>query len=332
MTTAYAPWPIAIVTGFLGSGKTTLIGRLLRDPDMTDTVVVVNEFGEVGLDHHLIKAATDGVILLPNGCLCCTIRQDVVQTLRDLQKSWLTGAIPDFRRVIIETTGLAEPAPLVASIGTHPMLAEAFALQSMTTVVDAEHGLARLGRSATNRNQICFADRLILAKCDLVDGEVIEMLESQLTRLNPLAPVGRSDKGVTPAFLFSRATAAITRSSLWCDTVVDHLEGISSVVLRPERQLAWPAFQSWLNALLETFGSRLMRIKGQLSFEGYLTPVIIQAVHHTFYPITEAHREENTPEFNFLVLLFEGDAPQGLQEAFGRLQINLTPPHEARSQ
>jgi G3E family GTPase len=316
MTTVYAPWPIAIVTGFLGSGKTTLIGRLLRDPDMTDTIVVVNEFGEVGLDHDLIKAATDGVILLPNGCLCCTIRQDVVQTLRDLHRSWLTGAIPDYRRVIIETTGLAEPAPLVASIGTHPLLADAFALQSITTVVDAEHGLARLGRSATNRNQICLADRLVLSKCDRVEAEVVAVLERQLAKLNPLAPVLRSDGGVAAALLFFRATASMTRSRLRCETVVDHLEGISSVVLRPERQLVWPAFQSWLSALLNTFGSRLMRIKGQLSFEAYSSPLIIQAVHHTFYPVVEARVDEDTPECNFLVLLFEGDAPQGLEETF----------------
>jgi G3E family GTPase len=319
MTTVYTPWPIAIVTGFLGSGKTTLISRLLRDPDMTDTIVVVNEFGEVGLDHHLIKEATDGVILLPNGCLCCTIRQDVVQTLRDLHRSWLTGAIPDFRRVIIETTGLAEPAPLVASIGSHPLLADAFALQSITTLVDAEYGLARLGTNATNRNQICLADRLVVSKSDRVEAEVVEVLETRLAELNPLAPVRRSDGGVAAAFLFSRATAAPTRSGLRCETVVDHLEGVSSVVLRTERQLAWPAFQSWLNALLDTFGSRLMRIKGQLSFEEYSTPLIIQAVHHTFYPITEARVDEDTPERNFLVLLFEGDAPQGLEEAFGRL-------------
>ncbi len=122
MTQSHPAWPIALVTGFLGSGKTTLIARLLRHPDMADTVVIVNEFGEVGLDHHLIRAATDNIILLPNGCLCCMVRQDIVQTLRDLRRSWLAGTMPDFGRVIIETTGLAEPAPLVASIGAHPLL------------------------------------------------------------------------------------------------------------------------------------------------------------------------------------------------------------------
>jgi G3E family GTPase len=319
MTKLHPAWPIAIVTGFLGSGKTTLISRLLRDPDMADTLVIVNEFGEVGLDHHLIKAATDKVILLPNGCLCCSIRQDIVQTLRELYKSWLGGAVPDFVRVIIETTGLAEPAPLVAAIASHPLLAEAFALQSVTTLVDAQHGLTRLGNSHTNRNQICLADRLILSKCDLVEIRVIETLKERLAAMNPLAPIRQGNNGVAPAFLFSRAGAPLGSSHLRCETVFDHLAGISSVLLRPQRPLAWPAFQAWLNALLNTYATRIMRIKGQLVFDGYATPLILQAVHHTLYPIAQAHVDEDTAGDMFLMLIFEGDAPPGLEEAFGAL-------------
>jgi G3E family GTPase len=313
--------PITIITGFLGSGKTTLISRLLRDPDMVDTVVIVNEFGEVGLDHHLIKAATDDVILLPNGCLCCSIRQDIVQTLRDLHKSWLMGAMPNFRRVIIETTGLAEPAPLVASIGSHPLLADAFALHGITTLVDAEHGLARLDKSLTNRNQICVADRLILSKCDLVEAEAIVVLKQRLAKFNPLAAIGRGDEGVAPSFLFSRETPAMKRSHLRCEMVFDHLAGISSVVLRAPRRLPWPAFQLWLHALLTTFGNRVLRIKGQLTFEGQLSPLIIQAVHNTFYPLAEAPPGPATSEDNFLVLVFEGEVPDGLEVSFGALSV-----------
>ena len=319
MTALSAAWPVAIVTGFLGSGKTTVIRHLLRDPDMADTVVIVNEFGEVGLDHQLLKAATDEVILLPNGCLCCTIRLDIVQTLRDLYKSWLMGKIPNFRRVIIETTGLAEPAPLVAAIGSHPLLVGAFALHSLTTLVDAEHGFARMDSSLTNRNQICLADRLVLSKCDLVEPQTIEGLRQRLAVLNPLAPVRRGDTGVAPAFLFSRDTVPVARSRLRCETVIDHLAGVSSVLLRPERRLPWGAFQAWLSALLDTNGRQVMRIKGQLLFEGYATPLIIQAVHHTFYPVAEARLENDAAEHNFLLLVFEGDAPEGLEEAFGAL-------------
>jgi len=319
MTALHAAWPIAIVTGFLGSGKTTLISRLLRDPDMADTLVIVNEFGEVGLDHHLFKAATDKVILLPNGCLCCSVRQDIVQTLRDLYKSWLAGAVPNFGRVIIETTGLAEPAPLMTAIASHPLLADAFALQSLTTLVDAQHGLARLGTSPTNRNQICLADRLVLSKCDLVKTQAIEILQQRLALLNPLAPICHGNNGVTPAFLFSRVAAPTAASRLRCETVSDHLAGISSVLLRPQHPLAWPAFQAWLNTLMNTYDSRIMRIKGQLVFEGYSTPLIVQAVHHTLYPIAQAHLDEDAEGPMFLMLVFEGDVPPGLEEAFGAL-------------
>jgi G3E family GTPase len=319
--TALSPTrPIAIVTGFLGSGKTTLISRLLCDPDMHDTAVIVNEFGEVGLDHNLIKAATDNVMLLPNGCLCCSIRQDIVQTLRELYRSWLTGSVPNFRRVIIETTGLAEPAPLVASVGSHPLLAEVFALQGIITLVDAQHGAARLANSVTNRNQICLADRLVLSKCDLVEVQTVEALEARLAILNPLAPIWRGDRGISPDFLFAGTAAANAVSSLRCDTVSDHLAGISSLVLRPERPLAWPAFQIWLHDLLDQFGSRIMRIKGQLTFEGHAAPLIIQAVHHTFYPVVEAEVDEDgRGSSHFLVFLFEGDLPQGLEEGLSRL-------------
>jgi G3E family GTPase len=319
MTSLHTVWPVAIVTGFLGSGKTTLISRLLRDADMADTLVIVNEFGEVGLDHHLIKAATDKVILLPNGCLCCSIRQDVVQTLRELYKSWLAGSVPNFTRVIIETTGLAEPAPLVAAIASHPLLAGAFALQSVTTLVDAQHGLTRLGNSQTNRNQICLADRLILSKCDLVETRAIEALQERLAAMNPLALICHGNNGVTPAFLFSRATAPSAMSRLRCETVSDHLAGISSVLLRPRRALAWPAFQAWLNALLNTYDSRIMRIKGQLVFEGHATPLILQAVHHTLYPIAEAPVDADSAADIFLMLVFEGDAPPALEEGFAAL-------------
>jgi G3E family GTPase len=319
MTSLHPAWPIAIVTGFLGSGKTTLISRLLRDADMADTLVIVNEFGEVGLDHHLIQAATDKVILLPNGCLCCSIRQDVVQTLRELYKSWLAGAVPNFARVIIETTGLAEPAPLVAAIASHPLLSGAFALRSVTTLVDAQHGLARLGNSQTNRNQICLADRLILSKCDLVETRAIEVLQERLAAMNPLAPIRHGNNGATPAFLFSRAAAPSAMSGLRCETVSDHLAGISSVLLRPRRALAWPAFQAWLNTLLNTYDSRIMRIKGQLMFEGHATPLIVQAVHHTLYPIAEAQVDEDSAGDMFLMLVFEGDAPPGLEKTFAAL-------------
>jgi G3E family GTPase len=316
MMEARPPWPIALVTGYLGSGKTTLIAGLLRHPDMTDTMVIVNEFGEIGLDHHLIKAVTDNVILLPNGCLCCMIRQDVVQTLRELHRGWLMGSIPDFGRILIETTGLAEPVPLVASITSHPLLWDVFALQSIATVVDAEYGLSQI-EGATCRNQIRVADQLVVSKCDLVTPAEVSDLHDQLIAMNPLAVIRQSDDVIEPDHLFRRTATRPIRPSISCDSGSDHLAGTTTLVLRPERLLTWTAFQTLINDVLNEFGPRLLRLKGRLSFDAHKTPVIIQAVHHTFYPIVEAPPGSGDDE-GFLILIFDDAVPARVVDQFAR--------------
>ncbi len=306
------PWPVAIVTGMLGSGKTTMIGRLLRHAAMADTLVLVNEFGEVGLDHHLIRAVTDNVVLLPNGCLCCTIRQDVVQTLRELYRGWLAGTIPDFGRVLIETTGLAEPAPLIASIAGHPLLADLFELRTITTVVDGQHGLRQIADRATCRNQVCVADHLILSKGDLVGAGAMAALLTRLGALNGLAAVTPSD-AVEPDAVFGRGAS---RTPFSCDEPADHLNGISTIVLRSQRRLSWSAFQTWLADILDRAGSQLLRLKGRLTFDTAPGGVIVQAVHHIFYPLTEA--PAGSGDDDFLVLIFDGAIPADVAERIGR--------------
>ena len=138
------PWPVALLTGFLGSGKTTLVRALVAREGMANTMVVVNEFGAVGIDHDLIAAVHGDVVLLRGGCMCCGVRQDLARTLRDLHLQWLAGSIPDFARVVVETSGLADPGPVAAAIGAHPLVQDAYALRGITTLVDAEHGAAQL--------------------------------------------------------------------------------------------------------------------------------------------------------------------------------------------
>ncbi len=301
-------WPIAIVTGMLGSGKTTMICRMLRDPALADTLVLVNEFGEIGLDHALMRAVTDNVVLLPNGCLCCTIRNDIVQTLRELRGAWLAGTIPDFGRVLIETTGLAEPAPLIASLLSHPVLADTVALQTIATVVDATFAQGQIARSATCRNQIVVADHLLVSKRDLVGSGAVEALTMELRRLNPLATVVTSG-GVTPDLLFRRETPRFGQSVFRCDEPSDHLAGISTVVLRPNRPLSWTRFKIWLAKVLDAFGPDLLRLKGRLTFEDAPTSLIVQAVHHTFYPVIEDPGDATQDRPDFLVLIFASAAP-----------------------
>src|SRR6476661_3090455 len=166
--------PVTVNTGFLGAGKTTLLNRLLRDPALADTVVIVNEFGEIGLDHLLVETASDGMILLAAGCLCCTVRGDLIATLEDLLRKRDNGRIAPFKRVVIETTGLADPAPILHAILYHPYLSLRYALAGVVTLVDAVNGAATLDGHEEAVKQVAMADRLVLTKTDLAgDGAAL---------------------------------------------------------------------------------------------------------------------------------------------------------------
>ena len=310
-----APWPIAVVTGMLGSGKTTMIARLLRHAAMADTLVLVNEFGAVGLDHDLLKAITDNVVLLPNGCLCCTIRDDVVQSLRDIRRGWLAGTVPDFGRIVIETTGLAEPAPLVAALTTHPLLVDSFALKTIVTVVDGEYALQQLDGNVTCRNQILLADRLMISKSDLVEPATVARLAGRLTHRNPLATIGTSDDP-HPDDLFEAAIRPFKHRTMICDAPGDHLAAVTTVLLRPHRPLVWTPFRIWLAAVIDAVGPQLLRLKGRLTFDGGSAAVILQAVHHTFYPVVEDRTGPDAGAQDFLVLIFDGAPPRSLGDSW----------------
>ncbi len=320
MTELLRPRAIAIVTGMLGSGKTTLIARLLSNPAMVNTLVLVNEFGEIGLDHHLLKAVTDTVMLLPNGCLCCTVKDDVLQTLREVRRTWLSGDLPDVERILIETTGLAEPATLVAAIASDPLIDGILELSAVSTVIDAENGLWQIENRTTCRNQIRVADRLLLSKIDLVDATKVVALTSQLAALNPLATVEDS-RNVEPDRLFRRDFGAPSRSNFACDEPSEHIEQISTIMLRPSRKLLWRPFQIWLGGILDAYGDHLLRLKGQLTFADQLTKaVVIQAVHHHFYPVIELAGETSD---DFLVLIFERAISSELTRAIEVSQFSI---------
>ncbi len=196
--------PVSVITGFLGSGKTTLLKYLLAHPEMGETAVIINEFGEVGLDHLLVEKAEDDTVLLESGCLCCTIRGDLIDAMRRLYKRRAKGEVPPFKRVVIETTGLADPAPILHTLMQDPVLTAVYRLDGVVATVDAVNGETQMDRQVESVKQAAVADRLLLTKSDLSDAERLADLEGRLRRLNPAAPIQRVMHGeVSPASLFN---------------------------------------------------------------------------------------------------------------------------------
>ncbi len=185
--------PVSILTGFLGAGKSTLLNRLLKDPEMKDAAVIINEFGEVGIDHLLVEASNDAVVELSDGCLCCTVRGELVDTLAELIDGMQTGKIKPLSRVVIETTGLADPAPVMQSVMGHPAVAQHFDLDGVVTVVDAVNGFSTIDAYPEAYKQVAVADRLILTKKTLADEATISALTQRLRSLNPRAPITDGD-------------------------------------------------------------------------------------------------------------------------------------------
>ena len=262
--------PVAIVTGFLGSGKTTLISRILRDPAFARTAVIVNEFGEIGLDHELIASSDETLLALTTGCLCCAVRSDLVATLLDLQRR-----SDAYDRVLIETSGLADPAPILHALMTDRDIAQHHVLAGVVTVVDAVHGEATLERHPGAPRQVAFADTLLLSKTDITEPSAA--LQTRLAALNPQATL-RSTRDIAPATLFTNATVK-------ADVTPDarHSDGIESSVLQRDRPIPALALTLLLEALAEHCGARLLRMKGLVDIEEMPgQPAVVHGVQHVF--------------------------------------------------
>lgn len=290
--------PVSLLTGFLGSGKTTVLNKLLTRPELARTVVVINEFGEIGLDHELVESSTEDMVLLKSGCLCCTIRGDLVDTLRGLMARRLSGAIAAFDRVLIETTGLADPAPILHALIYHPYLVLRYRLQAVVTVVDAVNGGATLDAHAEAVRQVAVADRIVLAKQDLA-GDT-GPLRARLARLNPAAaiepPEAPADTLLGGLFGLD-GKAADVRAWLGAVDEDEHAHGhdpnrhdaaIRAFALASDRPVPRATFEMFLDLLRANHGPKLLRLKGLVALaEDPDRPVVVHGVQHVVHaPVT----------------------------------------------
>jgi G3E family GTPase len=288
---------LQIVTGFLGAGKTTLLNRLLKEPALADTVVIVNEFGEVGLDHLLMEGVEDGMILLGSGCLCCTIRGDLVITLEDLLRRRDNGRIAPFRRVIIETTGLADPAPILNVVLAHPYLGRRYQLDGVVTLVDAVNGLATLEAQEEAVRQVAVADRLVLTKMDLVpEPAAAQPLRAALAGINPGAElIDLAREGLRPERLIGlglfdvAAKPAMVDAWLAIDAVAGSHQGhvhdpsrhgpdIRAFTLTADAPIRSQTLDLFWSLLRSTHGPKLLRLKGLVNVAEHPdSPLVLHA-------------------------------------------------------
>jgi len=289
--------PVNIVTGFLGSGKTTLLRDVLQHPDLADSAVIVNEFGEIGLDHLLLEEVEEGVLLLASGCVCCSIRSDLRDAIRGLQDRAAAGAIPRFRRIVVETTGLADPAPILSTLLAEPVLRHHFRIGNILCTVDAVNGLGQLDRQPESRKQALAADRLLITKCDLAAEAALAALEAKLALLNPAARrMHGTGSGFDALALFTEDVGAeehrLAEVRGWLAGVdsspaAGHRSegsGIHSFCLTWQDPMDWTLFGIWLTALLHRHGEQVLRVKGILNARGSATPVVIHGVQHVVHP------------------------------------------------
>lgn len=322
--------PVNLLTGFLGSGKTTLLKRLLTDPALADTAVLINEFGEIGLDHYLLDRIDETMVLLQSGCLCCTVRSELADALRDLHSRRERGLIPNFKRVVIESTGLADPFPVLSTLKADPVLRHHFRPGNVIATVDAVNGMRQLDTYIESNRQAAIADRLVLTKRDIADEDGLNLLRERLRRINPdAALLSTADKELDVAGLFDEAVAthgsiAQSPSGFYCETPAmletadggTHQAAVTSFVMSVDGAIDWTAFGVWLTMLLHRHGERVLRVKGILNLEGEARPVAIHGVQHLVHPPTHMAAWPSDDRRSHIVFIVDGLDASLLKRSF----------------
>ncbi|SMO95692.1 GTPase, G3E family [Thalassovita litoralis] len=331
--------PVILLTGFLGSGKTTLLQRLLTDPSMEGAAVLINEFGEVGLDHHLLDRIDDNVVLLKSGCICCTVRGEVADALSNLESLRARGEVA-FDRVVIETTGLADPYPVLQTLTAHPVLRSHFTNGGVLTTVDAVNAINQVAHRAEAVRQIAAADRIVLTKTDLVEPKQEQALRDRLARINPASRIVTTGEDVS-SILGGFEPMSLDQTLTWeppaeheCHPGCDHdahghshhehhhahhhddALGVTSFSLVIEGPIDWTIFGAWLTLLLYRYGDRIFRVKGILALDGEDKPVAIHGVQHLVHAPTHMEHWPEGPRSSRLVFILEGLSPDLIRRSF----------------
>ena len=330
--------PIVLITGFLGSGKTTLLGKLLRHPGMDRAAVIINELGDVAIDHQLIATSSEQMTLLGNGCLCCTVRTDLQETLREMFIKRRAGEVIDFDRVFVETTGLADPVPVLHSFQSDGLLGAQYRLDGVVTVVDAVNGMGQLDTQPEAVKQAAVADRIVLSKTDLSPNDSV--LISRLQSLNPFVSITKAIQGaIDPDLLtgLSPGTAKALPAELnrWLssgDTYLgkalkgNHDAAIRTFSLRFERPFTWDSLNAALQTLTALRGPDLLRMKGIVNVAGEPGPVILQAAQHVIHPpvTLESWRDaDRSSRIVFITRNIAREAVETLFSAVGALTARI---------
>jgi G3E family GTPase len=314
--------PVIAVTGFLGSGKTTLIRTLLDKPEGANTAIVVNEYGEVAIDDVLLRSSSDVTVLLGNGCVCCNIRTDLQETLRELFADRARGAVPSFERVIIETSGLADPGPVLQTLATDRALGREFYLQALVAVVDAVGGEANLVRMPEARKQVALADRIIVSKSDLAAAAATERLIGHIASLNtaPLAIAANGD--IAASFLLDEPLTSRQEFNLGH---AEHTHGLCSFSLFFEAPLPWPSFEQAMAVLTELRGPDLLRVKGLIAVKECRGPVVVHFVQHVAHPPVELEDWPDGDRRSRLVFVTRGLPREPVAQLFAAVAEIVAP-------
>ncbi len=332
--------PVSVITGFLGSGKTTLVNKLLKRPEMNRVAVIVNELGEQAIDNDLVEVSSEQMMLLNNGCLCCVLRGDLQETMRDLFIKRRNGVIIDFDRLVIETTGLADPAPVMQTLMTDTMLQSQYRLDCVVTLVDAVNGLEQIKTLSEPVKQAALADRLVITKTDLVDEAKATALEAALRELNPRAPVKRAVNGeIELAFLIDVALRSVqsrledVERWMGADNAEDHGHyghdehghahrhdsNVISFCLRYKEPFTWASFSQCMEVLGTLRGADLFRVKGLVNVAGHKGPLIVQGVQHLFHPPIELEKWPGDDHETRIVFITRGITQQTVANLFSAI-------------